>query len=365
MLSFHPCVEEILASASFDNTVNVWNIQNAQSYTKIVINETPVSLDWNYNGSLIGVTTKEKMVHVADPRTNKITLSTKCSESTKPQKMGFLDSNYLFSCGVSKTNERQIRLFDMRNFNEACSTLMLDTQTGTFMPYYDCDTGLIFLPGRGEGNIKVCEFSNSTIKYATEYRSSVPQKGIGAFPKRAMNYNKCELTRFAKLTINTIEYLSFYFPKRVEGYDASVYPDCFCGESSLTAEEWISGEDRDVKRKNITTLDNAWCTSDLAFDKKEEEKVNSQDNSGQIEDLRKMIERLSCENSELKERNESLQDQSNELQAQLSQESKANGELSDKISELLCKVDCLTHELETSLQVNDELKEKISELQQQ
>jgi coronin-1B/1C/6 len=215
LLSYHPCSEDIIASAAFDNTVNVWNIQNSQSYCKLNINENPLSLDWNYNGSLVGVSTKEKMIHVIDPRGSKINLSTKNGESTKPQKMGFLDSNYLFSAGVSKSNERQVKLFDMRNFQEACGVVTLDTQTGTFMPYYDADTGLIFLPGRGEGNIKCCDFSNGSIKYATEYRSSVPQKGVAAFPKRAMNYNRCELARFAKLTLNTIEYLSFYFPKRV------------------------------------------------------------------------------------------------------------------------------------------------------
>jgi WD40 repeat protein len=218
MLAYHPCAEEVMASASFDNTVNVWNIQNSQSYAKIGINEAPLSLDWNYNGSLVGCTTKEKLIHVIDPRESKIILTSKSMDSTKPQKMGFLDSNYLFSCGVSKSNERQIRLYDMRNFGECLSTTMLDTQTGTLMPYYDADSGLIFLPGRGEGNLKYCDFSNGAIKYASEYRSSNPQKGIAAFPKRAMNYNRCELARFAKLTINTIEFLSFYFPKRVFFY---------------------------------------------------------------------------------------------------------------------------------------------------
>jgi coronin-1B/1C/6 len=192
-LLYHPCVEELIASSSFNNTVNIWNIKNMQSYCKVGSHENPISMDWNYNGSLVGVTTKEKMIHIIDPRGNKITLSTKNSESTKPQKMGFLDSNYLISCGVSKSNERQIRFFDMRNFSESCSVTTLDSQTGTSMPYYDSDTGLIFLPGRGEGNIKLSEFSNGTIKFATEYRSSVPQKGVAAFPKRAMNYNRCEM----------------------------------------------------------------------------------------------------------------------------------------------------------------------------
>jgi hypothetical protein len=30
-----------------------------------------------------------------------------------------------------------------------------------------------------------------------------------------MNYNKSEIARFAKLTQNSVEYLSFFIPKRV------------------------------------------------------------------------------------------------------------------------------------------------------
>lgn len=56
------------------------------------------------------------------------------------------------------------------------------------------------------------------MKFASEFRSSVPQKAVAMFPKRSVNYNKCEITRFAKMTINSIEYLSFYVPKRVTYY---------------------------------------------------------------------------------------------------------------------------------------------------
>ena len=77
------------------------------------------------------------------------------------------------------------------------------------------------------------------------------------FPKRVLNYNRCEVARFAKLTgSNTVEYLSFNIPKRNEGYDASVYPDCLTGEPALKVEEWLKGENKEPPRKNITTIDN-------------------------------------------------------------------------------------------------------------
>jgi hypothetical protein len=83
-----------------------------------------------------------------------------------------------------------------------------------------------------------------------------------------MNYNKCEIDRFAKLTINTIEYLSFYVPKRNEGYDAAVYPLCFSGEPSLTAEDWAKGQNKEQIRKDITSIENIFATSDTTFEKR-------------------------------------------------------------------------------------------------
>jgi hypothetical protein len=282
LLNFSPTVAEIIASASFDNTVNVWNICNGQSYSKVQFNDGIWSLDWNQNGSLIGLTTKEKMVYIVDPRGNKVELSVKGHESGKTQKMGFLTGDHLFTCGFSKSNERQLKLYDMRNFTEAVQTVVVDSQTGIMMPFFDPDTGLIYLPGRGEGNVKYFDYSNSTVKFASEFRGVTPQKGMAFFAKRSMNYNRCEVARFAKLTNNSIEYLSFYVPKRNEGYDPSVYPDCVSGEASLSSEEWLKGENRDPIRKNITTLDNKWnVSSEMSFEKKVEvvEESKNQDHS--------------------------------------------------------------------------------------
>lgn len=280
LLSFNPSVTEIIASAGFDNQVYVWNLLNAESYAKLSMGDVPLCLDWNHNGSLLGLTTKEKLVYIADPRANKIVLSAKGHDSSRPQKMGFINEHYYFTCGSNKSNERQIKLYDMRNategITESIQSCQVDNQTGIMMPYYDADTGLIYVPGRGEGNIKYFEYSSGTIKFASEFKGSLPQKGIAAFPKRTMNYNKCEIARFAKFTnSNTIEYLSFYYPKRNEGYDAGIYPDCLTGEPGLSAEEWLKGENRDPVRKPITSLENNWLTTEMNFEKKEEPKVET------------------------------------------------------------------------------------------
>lgn len=282
LLSWNPTVSEIIATGSFDNSINIWNICNGQSYHRVQFGDGVHSLDWNHNGSLVGLTTKEKLVYVVDPRGEKMQMSCKAHDSGKTQKMGWLDGDHLFTCGFSKSNERQIKLYDTRKFTESIQVIPVDSQSGVMMPFYDPDTGLIYVPGKGEGNVKYFDYSNGTIKFASEYRSTTPQKGVAFFPKRSMNYNRCEISRFAKLTSNSIEYLSFYIPKRNEGYDASIYPDCIAGEPALGVEEWLKGETKDAVRKNITTLENKWnVSSEMTFEKKvsevEEKKHNSED----------------------------------------------------------------------------------------
>jgi len=259
LLAFNPSVAEVIASASLDNTVNIWNICNGESYSQLSFTESISSLDWNSNGSLVGISTKEKLVHIIDPRGNKVDMSVKAHDSGKIQKMAFLTGDYVMSCGFTRSNERQIKLYDLRNFGDAISKTPVDTQPGIMTPYFDSDTGLIFLSGRGEGNIKFFDFSNGTIKLASEYRGTSTQKGVAMFPKRVMNYNRCEIDRFAKLTNNnTIEYLSFNIPRRNEGYDANIYPECLSGEPGLNVEEWIKGENKEPLRKNITKIENVW-----------------------------------------------------------------------------------------------------------
>lgn len=338
MLNFNPSVAEVIATGSFDNSINVWNICNGQSYFRHAFHDGILSLDWNYNGSLVGLTTKEKLVYVLDPRGTNEILSCKAHESGKSQKMLFLDEHHLFTCGFSKSNERQIKLFDTRKFTESIQTEKVDSQNGIMLPFWDPDTGLIYVPGRGEGNIKYYDYSNGTIKFASEYRSNTQQKGLAFFPKRSMNYNKCEIARFAKLTNNSIEYVSMYFPKRNEGYDPNVYPDCFAGEPALGVEEWIKGENKDPVRKNITTLENKWnISTEMTFEKKSESPKSEEKKSNVEEELHVEISSLKTQLAESNARANELDTEREVLMEKIKGLQIQNDALAKELEELKAK----------------------------
>ena len=119
-----------------------------------------------------------------------------------------------------------------------------------------------------------------------------------------MNYNKCEVARMGKLTANSLEYVSFYVPKRVEGFVSELYPDCVSGEISTTVEEWKAGSIKGPTRKPINTLDNKWKTSDSTFEVQKSEPVVATHNEN-------------LDVNALKESNHQLQKQVAELKLQV------------------------------------------------
>lgn len=70
------------------------------------------------------------------------------------------------------------------------------------------------MAGKGEGSIVFYELSNEDQKqrYARpigSYRSPIPQKGGGWVPKRVLETTKREITRFLKLTKDSVVPISF------------------------------------------------------------------------------------------------------------------------------------------------------------
>jgi len=320
MVQWHPSVFEVLASGGFDNKVNVWNVLTGESLHSFNFSDSLMSLDWNSCGSLLALTTKDKLVNILDPRANKSDVNFKAYESSKNSKVTWVGPESVVVVGYGKSNDRQVKLYDLKNTSKEVQTVSIDTQSGNIQPFYDADTGLLFVPGRGEGNIKYYEHAAGAIKVVSEYKSGTSQKSVCFFPKRAMNYNKCEVARIGKLTGSTLEYVSFSIPKRVEGFHAEIYPDCISGEVNSTLEEWRGGSNKEPTRKTINTLENKWKTSELLFDTKVPEERKSMSSSN--DEVNSLKEKCSDLEKQLKDSfntNEELRIRITELEEQLSQ----------------------------------------------
>lgn len=108
----------MLASCSHDNTVKVWNVQKPEQNLSYGCNDPCLSLEWNWNGSLLGTVWKDKMLRVIDPRAGKLAAETRSHEGTKSQKFCWMGEENCLTVGFSKDMHRQYSLWDVKNMEK-------------------------------------------------------------------------------------------------------------------------------------------------------------------------------------------------------------------------------------------------------
>ncbi|XP_024118561.2 coronin-2A [Oryzias melastigma] len=126
----------------------------------------------------------------------------------------------------------------------------LDGSAGVLFPFYDPDTHMLYLAGKGDGNIRFYELSAEKpfISFLNEYRSVLPQKGLGVMPKRGLDVMGCEVFRFYRLIAvkDLVEPLSMIVPrKKTEVFQEDLYPLTAGNQAAVTAREWLLGINRD------------------------------------------------------------------------------------------------------------------------
>lgn len=126
---------------------------------------------------------------------------------------------------------------------------VVDCSSGILIPYYDQDTNIVFVAGKGDGNIRYYEITEGEpyMHYLSEFKSSSPQRGLGWMPKRGLDVTKNEIFRFYKLhaTGGMCEPISMIVPRKSEVFQEDIYPDTISGIPSLSCDEWISGVNKE------------------------------------------------------------------------------------------------------------------------
>jgi len=253
-VKFSPTANNILATASTDYSVKIWDIEKGKDVLSVDAQHTDIiqSADWNRNGSLIATTSKDKKIRVIDPRTNKVVQDAEAHQGVKGSRVCFLGDK-LFSVGFTKTSEREFAIWDSRDFSKKLGVQNVDSASGLLMPFYDEDTRILYLGGKGDGNIRYYEIVDEApfIHYLSEFKSSTPQRGLFLMPKRASNISENEIAKILKIGTKLLEPISFQVPRKSEIFQDDLFPDCFSGEPALTADEWLSGKNAEPKTRSL------------------------------------------------------------------------------------------------------------------
>ncbi|KAF9326778.1 Coronin-like protein crn1 [Podila minutissima] len=246
---FNPVAENVLLSASADLTMRLWDVEKGQEKQEITGHmEIIQSVSWNYNGTLVATTCRDKKLRVFDVRSNKVVQQADSHQGIKGSRVVWMgDSGRLATTGFSKMSDRQVNIWDGSNLDNPLRSTNLDTSSGVVMPFYDGDSNMLYLAGKGDGNIRYYEYENDELFTLSEFGTNVPQRGIGFMPKRALNVNECEIARAYKVSNGSVEPISFTVPRKSDSFQADLFPDCVGDEAALSADAWFGGETANPK----------------------------------------------------------------------------------------------------------------------
>ncbi|XP_059936355.1 coronin-6 isoform X5 [Mesoplodon densirostris] len=208
ILSWHPTARNVLLSAGGDNVIIIWNVGTGEVLLSLddIHPDVIHSVCWNSNGRLLATTCKDKTLRIIDPRKGQVVAN---------------------------------------NFEEPVALQEMDTSNGVLLPFYDPDSSIVYLCGKGDSSIRYFEITEEPpfVHYLNTFSSKEPQRGMGFMPKRGLDVSKCEIARFYKLYERKCEPIIMTVPRKSDLFQDDLYPDTPGPEPALEADEWLSGQD--------------------------------------------------------------------------------------------------------------------------
>lgn len=242
---FNPAAENVLASASGDYTVKIWDLEDGKAKLTLKGSDIFTSLTWSADGSTLATTSRDKKLRFWDVRQEKPAHEVPGHSGAKNSRAVWMgDHDRIATTGFSKMSERQLALWDTRNPKEPINGFMsLDSGSGVGMPFWDDGSQILYVAGKGDGNIRYYEYQNDKFEFLSEYRSPNPQRGIAFLPKRGVNTHENEIMRAFKTVDDAyVEPISFIVPRRAETFQDDIYPPAVGSEPAMSSAEWFGGK---------------------------------------------------------------------------------------------------------------------------
>jgi coronin-1B/1C/6 len=254
---FNPAAENVLASASGDFTIKIWDIEAGSAKLNLKLGDIVQSLCWSPDGSMLVTTSRDKKLRVWDVRQQKPAQEVQGHAGAKNSRAVWMgEHDRIVTTGFSRMSDRQLALWDIKAAREPIGGYqMLDSISGVCMPFWDDGTQCLYLAGKGDGNIRYYEYQNDKFEYLSEYKSADPQRGIAFVPKRGVNMHDNEVMRAYK-TVNDsyIEPISFIVPRRAETFQEDIYPPATGLKAAMSNAEWFDGKTALAPKIDMETI---------------------------------------------------------------------------------------------------------------
>uniref|UniRef100_A0A8C1U971 Coronin n=1 Tax=Cyprinus carpio TaxID=7962 RepID=A0A8C1U971_CYPCA len=250
-IKFHPHASGLLASSSYDLTVRLWNLETGEEVKRLSGHQDQIfGMAWSPDGKLLATVCKDGKVRLYDPR--KSTLPIQEGPGPEGQRgarvVWVCDGKYLLVSGFDSRSERQLYLFSAESLaSGSVASAPADVSPSTLIPFYDPDTSVLILTGKGDTRVYIYEIVPEAPYFmeCSSFHSSEPHKGLCFLPKAECDVRDVEVARAIRLGKTTIEPVAFRVPRvkvRKEFFQDDVFPEtAVWWDASLTAAAWLSG----------------------------------------------------------------------------------------------------------------------------
>uniref|UniRef100_A0A3Q2PC43 Coronin n=1 Tax=Fundulus heteroclitus TaxID=8078 RepID=A0A3Q2PC43_FUNHE len=262
-IKFHPLASGIMVSSSYDLTVRLWNLESGEQVKVLTGHQDQVfGMAWSPDGTLLATVCKDGKVRIYDPR-----------KSTAPVQEGpgpeghrgarlvwVCDGKHLLVSGFDNRSERGLYLFSADSLSSGpIASASLNVSPSTLIPFYDPDTSVVILTGKGDTRVYIYEVIPEDPYFieCSSFNSPEPHKGLAFLPKTECNVRDVEIAVGLMLTKTTIEPVAFRVPRvKKEFFQDDVYPDtAVWWEPALTASAWLSGSNGQHKKISLKPKD--------------------------------------------------------------------------------------------------------------
>ncbi|XP_069783091.1 coronin-1C-like [Narcine bancroftii] len=175
----------------------------------------------------------------------------KAHDGTRPVRAIFLADGKILTTGFGRMTERQVALWNPDAMESPMSLQEIDVSSGVLIPFYDPDTSIVYLCGKGDSSIRYFEVTDEApyVHYLSMFTSKDSQRGLCYMPKRGLDVKKCEIARYGwgerhstKLHERKCEPIVMTVPRKSDIFQEDLFPDTVGPDPALEARSGWPGK---------------------------------------------------------------------------------------------------------------------------